>query len=457
MSTPNWERFKASNTLTISDAISLIEKNTPAILFIVDESNTLLGSLTLGDIIRSKRKGAKDSDSVEKCLCSKPITVPVGTPRKQIIHLFDRKIKAIPEVDNDGKVISVNTMNDFPFPIQKEVIARAKSPVRISFAGGGTDLSYFFNQQSGAVLNTTVQKFAHATLKKRNDKKIIIKSADYNIEEEIENIESINYEGKLALIKAILKLLKPQYGFELLTYSEAPPGSGLGGSAVIASAVIGCFNQFRDDKLTSHEIAELAFQAERIELEIEGGWQDQYATVFGGVNFMEFHEKDTIVHPLRLNSSVLNELESNLILCYSGTSRNSGTIHKEQKKVFEDSGLLKEKMLRSIDIAVEMERALLRGNLNTFASLLDEAWQLKRNYSSKVSSSELDEIYEFAKSNGAKGGKLLGAGGGGYFLFYVDTFHRPQLESALKSKEYIVEPVVFDKKGLRCWTTKALV
>jgi len=429
--------------------------NDPQIVFVTDSEHRLVGSITPGDLERYQKVGGSLEIPAVDCMCSNPVIIHQGEQRRNVIRLFDQKVHAIPEVDDMGRLISVITVNDYKFPNFQSIVARSKSPVRISFSGGGTDLSYYFSQNGGMVLNTTICKYAHATLVKRQDSKIIIYSGDYDIQEEIGSIDEIDYKGDLALIKAVIKLLQPEFGFNLITFSEVPPGSGLGGSSVIASAIIGCFNKFRDDELTPHEIAELAFQAERIELGIQGGWQDQYATVFGGFNFIEFSKDDTVVHPLRLHAGALNELESNLILCYSGKSRNSGTMHEKQAQNFQKN---KKEMLpmmqESKAIATEMKNCLLKGNITEFGRLVDRAWFLKKQYSSSISDSSLDKIYQLAKDNGALGGKILGAGGGGYFLFCVKSLHRNRLENSLREIGLTTEPVSFDKIGLRSWITK---
>jgi len=450
--------IKLNDTLTI--AKNRIESNSLDIVFVINNENKIVGSISEGDISRylKMNSGCSLEDYAEYCMCRTPVIVKQGEQRRNILKHFDQYVHAIPEVDEQGKLVSVITVNDFKFPQSHSVVSHAKSPVRISFSGGGTDLSYFFSSNDGVVLNTTIRKYSHAILVKRSDSRIILYSGDYNFREEIEHISSIDYQGKLGLLKAVIKLLNPDYGFELTTFSEVPLGSGLGGSSVIASAVIGCFNKFRDDELTFHEIAELAFQAERIELNIQGGWQDQYATVFGGFNFIEFFKNDTVVHPLRLHSGFINELESNLILCYSGKVRNSGELHKRQEEIFTENGKnILPLLQRSKEIAIEMKNCLLRGDINGVGVLLDETWSLKRQYSPLVTDSTLDQIYTLAKQNGAIGGKLLGAGGGGYFLFYTNPFQRNRLERALKGKGLIIEPVVFDKTGLRSWTTKEIV
>ena len=332
-------------------------------------------------------------------------------------------------------------------------ISKAKSPVRISFAGGGTDLTTYFTEEDGVVLNSTINKFAHAVLTKRDDKKINIFSNDLNQKISYDNITQLKFDGKLDLIKAVLKLLNPDFGFELYTYSDVPPGSGLGGSAVLLSAIIGTFNNFRENKFNDYEIAELAFHAERVELGLAGGWQDQYATVFGGFNFMEFKNHENIVNPLRISDDILNELEDSLVLCYTGLNHNSGDIHDKQKENMNKEEQKKFAQL-SKDIAYEMKSKLLKGQLDNFGELLHKAWETKKHFSDKITTQFLDDIYTYALENGALGGKLLGAGGGGYFLFYVPTFNKIKLMNAIKNKGLGIETFTFDNIGLRSWITK---
>jgi len=443
--------------------------------FLIDENESLARalekiSLNMNGIVFVKRNkrivgSATDGDMRNEILKNKGISTPIknvmneyftylleeNATRENILKLLDSKIKVVPILDKNFELVSIASDKNIDWNNEYKIISKAKSPVRISFAGGGTDLTTYFTSENGVVLNTTINKFAHAILQKRNDKKIIINSCDYDLLLEFKSIKYIEYDGNLDLIKSVIKLLNPEFGFELTTYSDVPPGSGLGGSAVVLSAIIGTFNNFRINKLNSHDIAELAFQAERIELGLSGGWQDQYATVFGGFNFMEFTEEENIINPLRISGNILNELEDSLILCYSGISHNSADIHDNQKE-----NMKKEKEFAEItkDIAYKMKSRLLKGRLDDFGELLHTAWTVKKNFSSKISNKYLDDIYSFALKNGALGGKLLGAGGGGYFLFYVPTFKKIKFISLLKNKGYEIDTFTFDEVGLRSWITK---
>ncbi|MFH1982558.1 MAG: sugar kinase [Pseudomonadota bacterium] len=451
------QSFLLPETATVKAADACIRGNAPAIVFVTEADGRVIGSVTDGDICRFADAGGRLDENIRKCMCSTPVTVQNDSSRRDVLRLFDQKILAIPEVDKAGRLQSVITSDNYGFPRHRRVMARAKAPVRISFAGGGTDLTHYFKENTGSVLSTTIQLYGHATLTKRPDRRIVLYSGDFDIREDFESIDQIlaaALSGRLGLLKAIIKLLRPAFGFELITYSDVPPGSGLGGSAAIAAAVIGCFNEFREDALSAYEIAELAFQAERIELGVQGGWQDQYASVFGGFNYIEFTDHETLVHPLRINPATWNELESNLLICFTGRSRDSGRIHADQKKTFETDRSMSAVMDQTKDITQGIKKALLHGDLDVFANLLETGWLLKCRYAPSICDSGLADIYQKAKDGGAVSGKLMGAGGGGFFLFYVTPFNRVRLRQVLAENGLRTETVAFDKAGLRSWVVR---
>ena len=451
MDSVNKINFLVDSEEFIKIALKRLKLNMHGIIFIT-ENNKVIGCATDGDIRNVLLENHSLDLPIKKAI-NKNFTYlfEKNASRENILKLLDSKIHVIPILSQDFHLISIASHKNIDWNSDYNIISKGKSPVRISFAGGGTDLTNYFLEQNGVVLNTTIDKFSHAILQKRSDKKIIINSNDFLITLEYNTINEIQYDGNLDLIKSVIKLLNPEFGFELTTYSDVPAGSGLGGSAVILSAIIGAFNNFRINKFNSHDIAELAFQAERIELGLSGGWQDQYATVFGGFNFMEFKENENIINPLRISDNILNELEDSLILCYSGLNHNSWAIHDNQK---ENMHANEEFAKIAKDIAYKMKNKLLKGQLDNFGELLHQAWETKKRFSDQITTDYLDKIYNFAISNGAIGGKLLGAGGGGYFLFYVPTFKKLNLINALKKENLIVDTFTFDNQGLRSWITK---
>ena len=270
------------------------------------------------------------------------------------------------------------------------------------------------------MLNTAVTLYCYASMHQRSDSKVVIQSDDLDIKVEADTLEDfIAAPGPLSLFGAILSLIRPAFGFEITIRSDFPVGSGLGGSATAAVAFLGCFNLTRLDRWDRYELAEIAYQAERLSLGIAGGWQDQYAASFGGFNFMEFAAEDNIVNALRLDDVTTSELEVNLLLCDLGTTHQSGAIHDDQKKTME-SASVKERVKANVEICYRMKNALMKGRLTNFGQLLHEAWCYKKTFSSDISNKEIDGIYEGALELGASGGKLLGAGGGGFFCFLLN-------------------------------------
>ncbi len=309
------------------------------ILFAQDASGRIVGAVTDGDIRRRMLTGITIQDRVATCINRNFVSARAGGPREQILKLLDQRVhcRADPRWRGPaGRRVQPRAVQ----PRRKRArCSRARrSPVRISFSGGGTDLThYFVANDGGAVINATIKMYAHATLRRRSDARIRIYSHDFRRTVEADNLAELGTGGDLALIKSVVRLIKPAYGFELEVSADFPVGSGLGGSAVVSSAIIGCFNEFRSDQWDRHEVAEMAFQAERLMLNIPGGWQDQYATVFGGFNHMEFFSDQNTIVPLRLDPNIIAELEESLVLCYTGSGRDSGAIHRDQKAQHETS------------------------------------------------------------------------------------------------------------------------
>ncbi|WP_346656027.1 CBS domain-containing protein [Bradyrhizobium sp. dw_78] len=443
-----------SETETIEEAFRRLNLNMLGILFAQDAGGRVIGAVTDGDIRRKLLGGLSIRDQVAACVNRDFVWARAGAPREQILKLLDQRVHIVPILDPERRLVDVFSRDLFQIGEESEVFARARSPVRISFSGGGTDLThYFVDHDGGAVINATIAMYAHATLRRRSDGRIRIYSHDFRRTVEAKNLEELGSDGELALIKSVIRLIKPSYGFDLDVSADFPVGSGLGGSAVVSSAIIGCFNEFRSDQWDRHEIAEMAFQAERLMLNIPGGWQDQYATVFGGFNHMEFSSEHNTIVPLRLDPNIVAELEESLVLCYTGFNHDSGDVHRDQKSQHRKADAMAA-AARQKEMTREIRHHLLRGQLLDCGRLIDEAWHAKRRMSSKISSTELDAIYDHAKANGAVGGKLLGAGGGGYFVFFVRPFERYPLIRALEDKGLRCSRITFEENGLRTWKSR---
>ena len=451
----NSNYFTINFKLSIKEALLKIDKNTLVKDFTVDKKNKVIGCVTDGDIRSSLLNGYSLDDEISICMNKSFIYANDNFSREDIIKLFDSSIKVIPFLSKSGQLLKILTATDFPLENESQVIARSKSPVRVSFGGGGSDLTHYFIDKTGAVINATISLYTHSTLVKRSDKKIKIFSEDLNQSLECKNIaNAFEKKGDFGLILSIIKLINPNFGFELYIRSDFPISSGLGGSAVVMSSIIGCFNEFRIDKWSKYEIAEMAYQAERLSFKISGGWQDQYATVFGGINFMEFKKSKNIIHSLKIDPQTISELQANLILCDTCTKHNSSKIHDDQKKQLKSTQDIKQLVKKNVDLTYEIRDSLLKNELLKIGEYLDIAWSYKRVFSDKISNQRLDKIYKTAIKYGASGGKLLGAGGGGFFLFYCNPVKRENVCKKLVELKTKIVNFNFDKNGLKSWTVR---
>jgi len=439
----------------IRRALIQIEKNHLGVVFVADEKNEIRGVATDGDVRRFLLAGGTLDEPIVSAMNKEFTWVEDGITLELLLKKFDEKVQVLPVLNNERQLVNVVTRDNQKIPAEEPVFARARAPVRISFGGGGSDLTHYFSGENiGAVINSTISLFCHATLKKRSDSRVLIESLDLRDTLKAPNLDAaLREKGSFKLIQSVLQAIRPNFGFELCIDSDFPIGSGLGGSATVCAAILGCFNQFRTDKWTPHELAEIAYKAERHLLGIAGGWQDQYATVFGGFNFIEFHELQNVVHPLRIGGDILSELEESLILCNTGITHDSGALHIDQKK---QMSKMKTNMLMSenVRICYHLRDNLIRGNLAKVGSLLDESWRLKKQFSRQISTTDLDQIYDGAIEQGALGGKLLGAGGGGFFLFYVPPFQKHSLIQYLENLGLMVQPFQFDALGLKSWSVR---
>jgi D-glycero-alpha-D-manno-heptose-7-phosphate kinase len=448
------DKFLISENATLREALSHIELNHHGIVMAADKFGRVTGLATDGDIRRELLNGRTLDDRISTCINAEFIFEDPATPRETLLKKLDHRIHVIPLLDADRRLVGVVSRDHMPVQAEEAVFARARSPVRISFGGGGSDLTHYFSGQDGAVINTTISLYSHATLRVRDDEKVTIHSLDLKDSLSADSLKhALEKDDRFGLIKALLRTVQPDFGFDLYLHSDFPMNSGLGGSAVVSAAILGCFNQFRLDQWDLHELSELAFQAERLHLGVAGGWQDQYATVFGGFNFIEFKMDQNIVHPLRIHPDILLELEENLILCDTGTTHDSGDIHEDQRRQMADHSI-RQHVNTNVELSYRIRNQLLRGKLLDFGHSLHEAWQFKRQFSSKISTSRLDRIYEEARIHGALGGKLLGAGGGGFFLFYVPPFMKHELIQHLEASKLKVRPFRFEQEGLRAWTVR---
>ncbi|MCL5959591.1 MAG: GHMP kinase [Chloroflexi bacterium] len=338
------------------------------------------------------------------------------------------------------------------------MIIRSKAPLRISFGGGGTEVEPYLSERGGVILGTTIDKYAYGSLRLRDDREITVTSLDYDVVARFKMDEPLIYDGNLDLIKAVLQRLNGQnghQGLDFFLHSDAPPGCGLGTSSTVVVALIGLFKHWLHLPLTNYQIADLAFQIERVDMGIRGGKQDQYAATFGGFNFIEFYRDATIVNPLRVPSDVLNELHYNLLLCYTGKTRLGAHIIEAQVEGYVRR---REDVIAAMDelkeVTIALKKALLQGRLTDFGGLLHEAWVNKKRMATQITDPQIDELYETARKHGALGGKMSGAGGGGYMFFYCQFDKKHIVAEQLERLGAQVTDFNFDFRGLQTWEVR---
>ncbi len=339
------------------------------------------------------------------------------------------------------------------------MLIRSKAPLRLGLAGGGTDVAPYSDIFGGAILNATVSMYAYATLKPTTNGKIVFKSLDKKEEYSFKSATKLAIDGNLDLHKGVYNRIvkdfsKKALSFELSTFVDAPAGSGLGTSSTLVVAIIGAFAEWLKLPLGEYDIAHLAFEVERIDLGMAGGKQDQYSATFGGVNFMEFTKDDkVIVNPLRIKEKYLNELSNNLVLYYTETSRSSSAIiENQQKNVKAKNKKSLEAMHKLKELAIKMKECLLKGDLDEIGKILDFSWRFKKQMAQGISNTLINNLYETAMKNGATGGKISGAGGGGFIFFYCPGNTRYKVIAALMKYGGQAKRYDFTTAGLTTWS-----
>jgi D-glycero-alpha-D-manno-heptose-7-phosphate kinase len=340
------------------------------------------------------------------------------------------------------------------------LIYRSKAPLRIGLAGGGTDVSPYTERFGGAIVNATINLFAHATIEPLGINEIILDDATEEKELRFEWNSYLPVDGRLDLLKGVYNHIHSVYGlpltgFKLTTSIDTPQGSGLGTSSTLVVAIIGAFAEMLRLPLGEYDISRMAYDIERKQLGFAGGRQDQYAATFGGINFMEFGADDkVVVNPLRVRAEILQELENNLVLFYSGHSRKSGSIIRQQQQNVSDNILESiEAMHQLKKQAVLMKEALTRGRLDEMGELFHFGFSNKRKMAEGIANPFIEEIYNAALKAGATGGKISGAGGGGFMFFYCPANTRFQVIKQLDSFAGKVWPFSFTQEGLVTWTS----
>lgn len=344
------------------------------------------------------------------------------------------------------------------------MIVRSKAPFRLGLAGGGTDVSPYSDLYGGCILNATISLYAYANIEPRTDGKIIFQLPANNELYTFDSVEELPITGgKDDLMKGIYNRVVKEFihqplSFTLTCSMDVPFGSGLGTSSTLAVAMLGAFSEWLRLPLGDYDLAYMAYLVERIDLQQAGGKQDQYAAAFGGFNFMEFYDNDrVIVNPLRVRNEIINELSNNLLLYYTNSSRNSGDIIiKQQVNVKNENKKSLDAMHMVKEQAYEIKEAILKNRIDEIGYILNKGWEYKKNMAEGISTPLFEELYETAIKAGSTGGKISGAGGGGYVFFYCPANTRFNVAKALEALGGRVQSYHFTKKGLETWSFKGV-
>ncbi len=338
------------------------------------------------------------------------------------------------------------------------MIIRTKAPLRLGLAGGGTDLSPYCDEYGGNVLNATIDMYAYCTLEVTECNRVVFETTDRNESFESKSITTLELDGKLDLHKGVYNKIVKDFNdnqplsLKMITYSDAPAGSGLGSSSTLVVAMIKAYVEWLNLPLGEYDIAKLAFDIEREDVGIIGGAQDQYAATFGGFNFMEFYDnKRVIVNPLRIKNWIIDEIEASSVLYFTGITRQASIIEEEKANTVSRNARALDAMNHVKQDAFAMKEAVLKGNIKSLSRILNQSWESKKKMASSITNPEIDKIYDAAIAYGAYSGKIMGAGGGGFMLFMVDPVNKMKLVNGLNREGGRVINFHFTKGGSRGW------
>ena len=338
------------------------------------------------------------------------------------------------------------------------MIVHARAPLRVGLAGGGSDVSPYADVYGGQVVSVTIDRYAYTELRSHQEERLSFHSTDFGVSVSDSIGSKFDSSSELPLHTAVYRRMMSQYNneifepIEITTFSDAPVGSGLGASSTLVVSMIKAFDCYLGIGLSPQKIAELAFDIERLECGLAGGRQDQFSAAFGGFNFMRFSDGPTEVENLEISETVVSELESSLVLFYTGVSRSSSEVIAEQtNNLAADNYIALEAMHRVKIEAVMMRDYLLTGDFQGIVESMNEGWEQKKRTSSAVSNIMIDEIYTSAINAGALAGKISGAGGGGFMWFFTPITKRANVLEALQQFNGTTSNCHFSFKGAEAW------
>ncbi|MCQ2085703.1 MAG: kinase [archaeon] len=332
-------------------------------------------------------------------------------------------------------------------------IIRSRAPLRIGIAGGGTDVNPYASEKGGYVFNTTINKYAYSTLKPRKDHIMRVTSEYYGRYQAPLDGGPLPLDGNMDLIKAVTNYFGVTDGFEISIRSDVPAGSGLGGSSTMIVSMIGAMVNWLDQDMSKTEMAKLAYHLEREVIGLSGGIQDQYAAVFGGFNSLKIDRSGVTILPARIHQDIINELQCRSVICFTGTTHDSAAIINTQIQSYKE-GRNDDALDRSKELAINIRSALRHGNIDEVGQMLGESWEYKKKFSDKITNPTLDKMYDDAIAAGAIGGKVSGAGGGGFMYFITDYDKKSQVSKALQKAGATTSEFMFEPEGVVSWRSE---
>jgi D-glycero-alpha-D-manno-heptose-7-phosphate kinase len=344
------------------------------------------------------------------------------------------------------------------------MIVRSKAPLRLGLAGGGTDVSPYSDEHGGCVLNATINMFAYCTIEELPEGSVEFEAKDIRLSIKSNAIAEFPLSDGLVLHKAVYNRMVRDFNngkplsVRVTTYSDAPPGSGLGSSSTMVVAMIAAYRELLGFTLGEYALAHLAYVIERIECGLAGGKQDQYATVFGGFNFVEFYKDDrVIVNPLRIRRHIENELQHRLVLYFTGVSRESAKIIDEQIKAVKGSEAGSDSLEAMHEVkrlSYDVKERLLKGDLDGVVRQFASSWEAKKRLAKSISNAHIDKIMASAMDSGAEAVKISGAGGGGFMMIFIDPKRRVDITRALNGFDGEIRRFEFNHDGVEAWTVR---
>lgn len=341
-------------------------------------------------------------------------------------------------------------------------VIRSKAPLRLGLAGGGSDVPPFVDLYGGAVLSVTINLYGYCTVEPLDEPVIDIRSADNAFEGRFPMAPALPDDCPAQLVRGVYNRIVrdwgpvPSPGFRIWTSNDAPAGSGLGTSSTMVVTILRAFAAWMKQPLDAYATARLAWVIERVDLGLAGGKQDQYAAAFGGFNYMEFFRGgDVRVTPLRVSSRIADELESSMVLYYTGRSRSSAAIIREQQKnTSAGNEMAIGAMHRIRESSASMRASLLKGDMAGLARILAGAWEDKKKMAGAITNPVIQHAFDVALGAGAVAGKVSGAGGGGFIMLMVPPEKKPAVIAALSALDGQVVPFEFTRRGVRAWTQR---